>query len=160
MRPAGRRGTPRFAGRVVGLAILGLLAGCSDRRTAKLVAVTGSVQRQGTPLAGATVVFIPEPPHKAPLGFGAVGSDGRYELLSTNRYPGVLPGNYIVCVTAASPASDHAGDPLLPRPKATPPNGVYADPETTPLRFEVPATGGTFDIDLSATNSTPKPRRP
>lgn len=161
MRPAGGRGTPWFAGRVVSLAILGLLAGCSDRRTATLVPVTGSVQRQGTPLAGSTVVFIPEPPHQAPLAFGAVGSDGRYELLSANRYRGVLPGNYIVCVTAASESPEQspnqAADPLLPRPKATPPTGVYADPKTTPLRFEVPATGGTFDIDLEAANTAPKP---
>ena len=158
MRPAGRRGTPRFAGQVASLAILGLITGCSDRRAAELVAVGGSVQREGMPLAGATVVFIPEPSHKAPLAFGAVENNGRYALLSANRYPGVLPGKYIVCVQAASPAPDNVADPLMPRPKATPPTGVYADPETTPLRFEVPAAGGTFDIDLSVTPPVPKTR--
>ena len=158
MRPAGGRGMSRFAGRVVVLAMLGLLAGCGDRRTAALVAVTGSVQREGMPLAGATVVFIPEPPHKAPLAFGAVGSDGRYSLLSANRYPGVFPGRYIVCVNPAPQAPNDAADPLMPQAKATPATGAYADPGTTPLRFEVPATGGSFDIDLSATNSAPKPR--
>jgi hypothetical protein len=130
------------------LVVLVALAGCGPDRTAGLAHVDGIVRRQGRPLAGATVVFIAEPPHTAPLAFGAVGDDGGYRLLSANRYPGVPPGRYLVCVTMASEAADGSSDPLAPGERPEGITGSHARPETTPLRFDVPQVGGSFDINL------------
>ena len=102
---------------------------------------------------GATVVFIPEPPHQAPLAFGAVDESGGYRLLSANKYPGVLPGRYLVCLSQPTPPPSDASDPLLPRSRG-PTTGPYASPETTPLRYDVPPEGGRFDFDLDLSSAT------
>ena len=131
------------------VAMLVAIAGCSDSRTRNLVEVAGTVRAAGGPPVGATVVFIAEPPHQAPLAFGAVGAKGGYRLLSANKYPGVLPGRYLVCLSQPTPPPSDASDPLLPRSGGAA-TGPYASPETTPLRYDVPPGGGTFDIDISS----------
>jgi hypothetical protein len=135
-------------------AIVAAVTGCGDSRTKNLVEVAGTIRGPGGPPAGATVVFIPEPPHKAALAFGAVDANGGYRLLSANKYPGVLPGRYLVCISQpAAPPSD-GSDPLLPQSRGAA-TGPYASPETTPLRYDVPPEGATFDIDLSPSEKVP-----
>jgi hypothetical protein len=142
------RSAARLRQLILPVTMLAACPGCGDGRTQKLVEVAGTVRAAGGPLAGATVVFIAEPPHQAPLAFGAVDDDGRYRLLSANKYPGVLPGRYLVCVSQPAALPSDASDPLLPRSRVAS-TGVHASPETTPLRYDVPPGGGSFDIDLS-----------
>lgn len=127
--------------RRLALAVVVGCAGCRRGRAADLVEVRGVVRRQGSPLAGATVLFVATPPHEAPLAYGAVAADGRYRMLSANRYPGVLPGRYAVCVTVAGVNEDGGADPLLPRSRPALVPGEYSDAAKTPLQFDVPPEG-------------------
>ena len=134
---------------ILPVAMVAAVAGCGARRTQKLVEVAGTVRGPGGPPVGATVVFIPEPPHQAPLAFGAVDESGGYRLLSANKYLGVVPGRYLVCISQPAAPPGEGSDPLLPRSGGAA-TGPYASPETTPLRYDVPPGGGTFDIDISS----------
>jgi len=147
MTRAANGGAARLRRLILTVVVVAPVAGCGDSRTKTLVEVAGTVRGPGGPPVGATVVFIPEPPHQAPLAFGAVGAKGGYRLLSANTYPGVLPGRYLVCHSQPAAPPGEGSDPLLPRPRSTA-TGIYASPETTPLRYDVPPGGGIFDIDL------------
>lgn len=142
--------------------VVGLCAtGCLDARTSHLVPVTGTVRQGGVPVAGGTVVFVAIPPLRSPLVFGDIGADGRYSLRSANKYPGVAPGRYAVCVNlveappAASPADGVPPDPFQPRSARSRLPPEYGSAEHTPLSCEVPPGGTTFDISLPAGGPTP-----
>ena len=137
------------------LVLLGLAcSGCADQRTSHLVPVSGVVRQRDRPLRGGQVVFVPRPPRQSPLAFGNIDADGRYTMRTANRYEGVAPGSYAVCVTAQEnrPEDLRPGvDPLLrPRSKGTVPE-EYANATTSPLTCEVPPHGMTLDIDVPST---------
>lgn len=140
---------------VLALAAIGLLAaGCGDPRTAHLAPVSGRVERGSQPLAGGSVVFVPEPPLKAAIAYGTIDATGRYTMATINKYPGVAPGSYRVCVIATGEpddggkqGSDPALDPLLQRPRSLV-AAKYGSDATTPLRFDVRPGGNVFDIRL------------
>jgi hypothetical protein len=134
--------------------------GCLDARTSHLVPVTGTVRQGGVPLAGGTVVFVAIPPLRSPLVFGDIGANGRYSLRSANKYPGVAPGHYAVCVAlaepppAAKPTDGVLPDPFQPRVVKSRLPPEYGSAANTPLRCEVPPGGTTFDISLPAGGPT------
>jgi cytochrome c1 len=86
------------------VATLGLAAaigwGCSDEEvTYKLVKVTGTVTRNGKPLADAGVSFIPDAGNKSSTpGIDRSGEEGNYMLTFKGR-TGIAPGKYKVMVT-------------------------------------------------------------
>jgi hypothetical protein len=78
-----------------------LLTGCG--RPYKVVPVSGRVQLDGKPLAGATVQFVPvaESGQELPSSFGTTDRDGRYTLTliaDGNKTSGAVVGKHKVMI--------------------------------------------------------------
>jgi hypothetical protein len=119
------------------------------------------VTLEGTPVAGATVLFMPDGQDEGRPASGFTSSDGTFRLMTYVTDDGAVPGNYRVIIQkteaakdpgeAQRSAMDRAKDkfeekspqkrrkPILPE--------SYAKFETTPLRCKVPVSGSvTFDL--------------
>jgi hypothetical protein len=133
---------------VFGLALL-LGAGCGDSP----VPVRGTVTLDGTPVAGALVLFLPEG-GTGRQASGQTGSDGSFQLTTSSSNDGALRGKYKVVVQYSegpeAPPGGNVKDVMLGLEKAQkakrpPPKYViperYSNPEKTELRQEVPANG-------------------
>jgi hypothetical protein len=118
------------------------------------VPVRGRVTLDGTPVAGATVTFVPVGPRGHPAS-APTDANGVFRLTTFKQEDGALRGEYKVIVTKS--------DALPPPPAAEPGNGdsvknhykalkskrtskealppVYADSAKTPLRCSVPPDG-------------------
>ena len=130
--------------RVRGLVALicGLSLGCGGgEKVPPLFSVTGKVTFQGKPVAGATVIFVPEvPPATAkskkdadqPVVKQAAGEaddDGNFELLYGEKHVGAPAGKYKVAITAVEPLGE--GDDSEDR-----------RPSRIPEKFGNPMTSG------------------
>jgi hypothetical protein len=128
-----------------------VLAGCGGGT----VAVRGLVTLEGTPVSGATVLFMPDGQDGGRPASGFTLSDGRFLLTTYKSNDGAMPGNYRVLIkkTEASKDPEEANRSALDRAKAkfeeessqklkksTLPE-VYANFDTTPLRCTVPVSG-------------------
>jgi hypothetical protein len=144
------------------VALLGVaLIGCGGRGT---VPVRGVVTLEGTPIAGATVLFMPDGQDKGRPASGFTSSDGTFRLMTYKQDDGALPGTYRVLIqkteapkdprAAERSAMERArakieGKALQKRQKPALPE-AYARFETTPLRCSVPVSGAvTFDLNKS-----------
>jgi len=120
--------------------LLLLAAGCgTGTGEVELVPVYGKVTFRGRPLAGGTIVFVPDPERGAhgPLALAVLDAQGRFTLHSDGR-PGVVPGWHRITVAAAQSVED---EPALP--------SRYADPERSGLAREVQAgKASVFDLVL------------
>ncbi len=105
-------------------AVLVAVAGCGGGADPP-ESVTGRVLYRGTPLAGGTIVFVPDPDRggDGPIAGGEIRSDGRYSLRADGS-TGVCPGWYRVSFAATSKTS------LPPR---------YSDPTRSGQACEVKA---------------------
>lgn len=132
--------------RIVLLAIVCTVClGCGSR----LSSVTGTVTLDGRPLVGSdklrgTVQFCPEEGR----GVNAVGyldEQGRYSL-ATGSQVGVLPGKYLVSVSATEiippKVAGEAGSGRLATPRQ------YANPKTSGFTADVAPGSNTFDYSL------------
>jgi hypothetical protein len=135
-----------------------VLTGCGGRGTTP---VQGVVRLEGTPVTGATVLFMPDGQPRGRPASGFTQSDGTFQLTTYRQDDGALPGTYRVVVQKTEAAKDQssgersamerakakfeekstqrARKPALP--------DTYAKFETTPLRCTVPVTG-TVTLDL------------
>jgi len=135
-------------------------AGCGDTLKAE-----GRVILEGNPVAGASVMFIPESDKGLPA-YGSTDADGHFSL-STNGASGIRPGRYKVTVTKTEQVPG-AGDTKgrEPRPGKEPVHrfkdkqntptrnllpAVYSSPQTTPLTLDV-AAGGAKNLDITLEN--------
>jgi hypothetical protein len=119
--------------------------GCGNN----LARVRGNVTLDGRPLAGSdklrgTVQFSPEEGHGA-TAVGYLDENGTYNL-ATGSHIGVLPGRYLVSVSATELISPkipgEAGSGRL----ATPPR--YANAKSSGFTAEVTSGNNTFDYAL------------
>lgn len=149
---------------IVSVLLVLVSAGCSSDGPA-LAPVSGRVTLGGRPLAGKTLKFVPEP-GTAGQGAGATtNANGEYALLaarpgSIRDESGAPPGAYRVVVVepmfpidlpvqdANDPNAAPAIGPGAPTRKKQEIPAAYTKAETTPLRAEVPAAGGTIDLAL------------
>src|SRR5262245_60113171 len=142
------------------------LYGCSSSDTkpapdvGDTVAVSGIVEIDGKPLAGAVVYFRAESERQFNGAYGATDSAGKYELKTDigggKTKPGVPPGPYVVTVSKFVKP-----DGTSPPPGMNDPNQMigaresipmaYSDRSSSRLKYDVPASGGTFDIKMSST---------
>ena len=83
---------------------LGLIAGCSSGSGPKLASADGVLTYKGKPLAGATVMLVPD---KGPFAMGVTGADGKFTV-STGGNRGVVVGLVKVSVTEGVAASGDA----------------------------------------------------
>lgn len=136
---------------IVGLTLISLFCGCSSETPPRGVAVSGTVSIGGKPLADADVTFMNE----TFVGYGRTDAEGKYRLVQ-----GALPGTNKIAISkvegdnkAAAAAAAAGLDPgqaeasamgtgaaAASGPKQLVPNG-YADPGSTKLTFDVPASG-------------------
>lgn len=123
--------------------------GCGGANTVK-----GRVLLDGQPVAGATVLFMPDPDGQGRPATGTTDSDGYFYLTTYRRDDGALPGTYRIVVSKTEvgtvpPNEDHASKerahdylarhagrkrakPLIP--------AIYSDAAKTPLRCTLPAS--------------------
>jgi hypothetical protein len=134
-----------FAGSLAGC--LGLaLAGCGGP-----VDVRGKVTMNGKPLAGATVIFIPE--SGGPEAGALTDEEGNFRLTGT-KTEGTLPGEYRVTVSK----KEWPPGVTPPEPAKLTLDSMKVMRETIPLKYRVKdktpfrvtvPSGGTKDVDLA-----------
>jgi hypothetical protein len=114
-------------------ALCGLTAGCSSSN-GPAIPVEGRVSYHSAPLAGGTIVFIPDASRgsSGPLAHASIQADGSYHL-QTEGATGAAPGWYRVTVVAvegfSSSGGQYAPRSLLPE--------KYRDPDLSGLACEV-----------------------
>jgi hypothetical protein len=139
----------------MGLLIL-TLAGCGQRPTEPdLLPVSGRVTlKDGSPLPGAVVTFLPEGATKGIAYSGRTDQDGNYSLKSARGNEGAAEGEYKVTVsklvlpdgsdfdpvTAGVGEIDSGAQQKLP--------AYYSDPDKTILKRKVTKGGGPVDLPL------------
>lgn len=77
-----------------------LVVGCgaTEEDRFKLIPVTGKVTKNGKPMAGATITFMPDASNKQSTpGVDSTGPEGNYSIRFKGR-TGVAPGKYKVAV--------------------------------------------------------------
>ena len=142
------------------VALLGVvLIGCGGKGPTQ---VQGVVTLEGTPVAGATVLFMPDGQDGCRPASGFTLSDGTFRMTTYKPNDGALPGKYRVLIQKTEAAKDPGAAErsalerakakieersLQNRRKPTLPE-AYAKFDTTPLRCSVPVTGAvTFNLD-------------
>ena len=154
---------PWLLGRAVCLLLsaqIGLvgIVGCSSRTPAppKLVPVAGKVVLDGTPLTGASVIFVPKDRTKGTGGTGVTDAEGKYHAQHQSSKAGIEPGTYTVLfskiampdgspIPAGKNAADVGAAEVLPGQLSNPP------PEFNFNIVTVPETGGAaFDFNLAS----------
>jgi hypothetical protein len=85
--------------------------GCTSGSDTKLVAVTGKVTRQGAPVSGALVTFIPS--DGSVSSFGTTDAEGKFTLATARGEQGASVGAAVATVskTAAGATSTLTGPP-------------------------------------------------
>lgn len=110
--------------RASGLLFLFLgLTGCGGTTEEMLASVEGQVFYQGSPLAGGTICFTPDPDRggHGPMAYAEIQPDGKF-VLQTGERPGAVRGWHRVTVAPTGLVS-------LPR--------RYSDPERSGQAHEV-----------------------
>lgn len=159
------------------LAILALiscgLVGCGGDETAriKLVPVSGTVTFNGKPLEGAEISFMPDSSNaKSTPGSDVTGPEGNFKAMFRGR-SGLAPGKYKVLVSKiflppGAKLFEGMDLHMLEVAAQGGPEGSKEMSKTAPTQIqgeferEVPAEGGTVDIDVKgkpAPISAPKP---
>jgi hypothetical protein len=141
------------------IALLGVgLIGCGGKGTTP---VRGVITLEGTPIAGATVLFMPDGQDGCRPASGFTLSDGTFRLTTYKLDDGALAGKYRVLIQKTEAAKDRGAaersalerakdkiqeESLQRNRKPTLPE-AYAKFDTTPLRCTVPVTGAvTLDL--------------
>jgi hypothetical protein len=112
------------------------------------VAAEGIVKYSGDPLAGATIVFVPD----APDGVAAsavTDSAGRFQLMAFPPQRGAVPGQYKVLLTKIEPVpiEKPAGAPAAAHssPGTAPPSHLlpdkYGNPQSSGMSADIPPEG-------------------
>lgn len=129
----------------------------------------GRVTLDGKPVERAMVHFIPEAESSPRLAFAMTDIEGRFVVATFQNNDGILPGIYRVTITNAEntiaplgpPSGDQETNALamaayrqqvesLKKKPAVPGKlpVVFAELDTTPLRWKVPEDGRIADFDL------------
>ena len=134
----------QMVGGLVVATIVALAGGCGGPYDA---AVTGVITIDNAPVPRGTVKFLPQ--QAGPPGYGLIGSDGSYEVM-TGRERGLQSGSYVVTVVANEESIPNPEPSLPPRPgkPITPP--WYRIPAQSPLKFTVEPGSNEIDLDLSS----------
>jgi hypothetical protein len=130
--------------------LLGFIGCGTDEDRIKIVPVTGTVTKNGKPMADATITFVPDASNKdSTPGVDSTGPEGNYKLMWRNR-SGVAPGKYRVAVQPpiAAPTgpthSEFANDPYMAQVGAEAAGGRTGAPKK-----EAPGEKSEFDAEVS-----------
>ncbi|MBM4001417.1 MAG: carboxypeptidase regulatory-like domain-containing protein [Planctomycetes bacterium] len=137
----------RFAGFLAVAASLSL-AGCGGDGDVKTVPVSGTIKKNGQPLAGALVTFVPmnTADQLAPSSVGKTDSDGKYALRTViDDQAGAIVGKHVVRIEMKDYEEDPSDDSEKPHRDSIPKKYNYE----SELQFDVPAGGSkNADFDL------------
>jgi hypothetical protein len=123
-------------------------AGCGGS-AGELQPVHGRVYYRGSPLAGGTIVFTPDPERggAGPLAYGEIESDGHYRLYTERNRPGAVAGWHRVTVVSLEAPPAGISEAEAPVRSVLP--ARYRDPELSGLAREVKAgADNTLDFNL------------
>ncbi len=136
--------------------------GCGGVAGPDLQTVTGKVTKGGKPLTGVTVTFSPVGP--GPSSGGITNDEGKFVLLCQSGKAGAVVGKHkAVLMMSEAPSSAPVGmEAMMAARKASESKGSrgapakstavasfppeYANPQDTPLAYEVKAGANDFDI--------------
>jgi len=127
------------------------LAGCGGDGLRR-VPVQGKLTARGTPLANATLQFIPMDSTKGEGGIAKSESDGTFVLIGTRAgEKAIVPGKYKVRVSRlvgrdGSTLPDDAKQADYPDAKESVPSPYSSI--NSPLEATVPEEGGTVNVDV------------
>jgi hypothetical protein len=109
----------------------GIIAGCGGtaKDAPKTIAVTGTVNFKGQPLAGAMVVFAPTSPGLR-AATGTTDSSGRFKLTTLAPGDGAMAGSYTVTVAKSE------GGPAAPSSIASLSEAEKRDPQAMKAAWE------------------------
>ena len=137
-----------------------MLSGCNDSPYA---AVSGVVTLDGTPVANATVGFVPKDDGAGRAAFGQTDDVGHYELSTLKPSDGALPGEYYVTITAvdiiqsekAQELANEFGSIASDLPQAKPKENwrvpkSYSETESSGLEYVVKPGRNTADWILQS----------
>lgn len=146
-----------------------VLVGCGPTGP-EYVPVTGTVTLDGKPLRLKTVFFAPEDGTPGSGAGANTSEDGSYELLAVaggavEDVKGAIPGSYVVTVNepmfpiesdmAVQGESDEPevamGMPRPPKSNSQPIPPQYTSEESSPLKVQVPESGGVINLELTST---------
>lgn len=122
------------------------LSGCGGPRRPEgppLIPVTGTVQLDGKPLAGATVTFNPLAGTKGNGGFAVTDADGKFTLTDYAERPGCPEGEYGVTFSRMTQTD---GSPIPPG----------SSPETVKMVEQIPRVYNEFKPGAVITNAKVK----
>jgi hypothetical protein len=124
------------------LTLAAIAAGCESKPYG-LAPVSGIVTLDGAPVAGAQVSFQPEGGENKNPGPGSTGlcdSSGRYELQTTRKEPGAIPGRHTIRIYGPKAATEGSKDGAAANPvgrELFPPKYNFQ----TELSLEIPEDG-------------------
>lgn len=112
-------------------------------------AVSGKVTRQGQPVSGGTVSFIPQTAankdgHSGKPAAGVVSPDGTYQLTTYISNDGAIIGKHQVTYTPAPIEIDENQDPETAQPAVSPFDGL----KPSNSEVEVKSGSNTINIEL------------
>jgi hypothetical protein len=128
------------------------VVGCGAKSPRSLLAVSGTVTLDGTPLDQGQIQFEPQPAAEGAVNAGAAIKNGKFELAAPG---GLRPGNYRVAITSKN-AEALPSDPIKAMEAASKPTPAAERipaqyNSATTLKAEVKAEGpNTFDFALKS----------
>jgi hypothetical protein len=141
--------------------------GCQRGPTWNLAPVEGTVLKDGRPLHGIEVVFLPDADTVGPQSSGITDEVGHYRLRTDGGDDGAAVGSHRVCIhdTHRAPLSLSRLPKKAANAKAFPKEGVflkeaasasprvpssYGRPNETPLRVNVRSSPQVIDLDVNS----------
>jgi len=150
------RGLFGVLGAILVLGSSGVLSGCGGSGRPETIPVSGTVTLDGKPVAGASVMFSPEPSGRPATG--VTDEQGRFTLKTFEAGDGALVGKHTVTVALVKTTGFMADKDGLSGGIA--PEGIreewivpkkFADPKTSGLSVEV--ASGMDDVKLDLTSN-------
>lgn len=144
---------PRLCGLILTVPAVLFISGCGSSDQPDVVPVSGVVHEAGSPVADATVTFMPSTGRPST---GRTDSEGRFTLRYTTSVDGAMVGTHQVTIAkgGSMPGPPPGASAESSRGGTTPPAGPAPPTEYKwPEPVTVTADSEEFDFDLVATSS-------
>jgi hypothetical protein len=129
---------------------LALALGCEGGDSA-LVPVSGRVLLEGRPPGPAVITFTPTGETAGSGAVGGLDGDGRFTLTDVRGEPGAHPGQYKLSLYPTPEAATGNVPTNVVSTGSTSIPAIYLNASTSTLTATVPPTGGTIEVELTAT---------
>jgi hypothetical protein len=135
-----------------------ICSGCGDAGPATLPVTGQVVYPDGTsPPLGGRVLFTSASGEANHTAKGHFGSDGKFQLTTFQENDGAVPGDYQVAVLPEAPDDRGSMSERAYEAALEPIDAKFLNPQTSGLRYTVPAESGPHHFRIEVTK--PRPRR-